>query len=133
MSGFVLGHRPDAVKVLAVDQERRMRRIDELIFLGELIEEPDESLLRGRMQMHPRLVEQQESILVPFLRLDQKHQVEGEKPLETLTAALQLDLHAGAPVVRHPNPEIVAVCLIVNRVPALLVPVIEAPGNVERT
>src|SRR3990172_8015617 len=84
------------------------------------------------MQMQAGLIEQQNSVFVSFFGLDQKHKIERKEPLEALAAAFKLDVHAGPPVVRDPDAEIVAVSLILDGMPALPVPFVIALGDIQR-
>ena len=72
--------------------------------------------------METRLVEEEHRFLVRLLGLDEEHEVEREKPLEPLAAALKLDLYPRSAVVRDPYPKEIAVGVVPDRMPPLLPP-----------
>lgn len=57
MSGLVFGYRANAVYMLAIYQEWRVRGVDKRIIFRQLFKERYQFLLCGWMQMQPRLVE----------------------------------------------------------------------------
>ena len=72
--------------MIAVDEERQVRRIDDLIGLRDPIEELHQTHLKVRVQVKTRLIEQQNCIFVSLPALDQEDQIEGQEPLKTLAS-----------------------------------------------
>ena len=88
-----------------------MGRVGKLVLFGEFLEELDQFLLRGRMQMQARLVEEENCVLMSTFGFDEKDEVKREEPLESLAASFKLDFHVWSTVVGNPDSEEIAIGL----------------------
>ena len=61
------------MKIFPIYQEWRMRSVGKLVAFGEFFEEADQLLLRGRVQVESRFVQQKDGILVPLVGFCQKN------------------------------------------------------------
>src|ERR1700686_731115 len=71
-------HRPYPFKVTSVDQEREMGRVEDLVGLRDGVKKIDQPRLKARMQMKPRLVQEQNGVLVGLPAFDEERQIEGQ-------------------------------------------------------
>ena len=117
-----------ALEAVGVDEEGGMRRVDELVLPGEAIEEGRQVVLGQGMKLQTRLVEEQDRVRVPLLRLHEEDEVEAQEPLQACAAPLQLDLLRAA-IVGDVDTEVVAVRDEAEAVVALLPPLAELSSS----
>ena len=55
-----------------------------------------------------------------FFRLNQEHQIERKKPLESLAPGFEFDLDIRSPIVSNPDPKVVSIRTVANLVTPLL-------------
>lgn len=73
MASIVFRDGAHAFDVFSVNEKRRVGRIHELVLLGNLLEEPDQLLLRCWMKMQARLIKEEHGVFVTFFGLNQKN------------------------------------------------------------
>src|SRR5207245_6077053 len=132
MSRRVLPDGPDSLQMLPVDEEGGVRGKEQLVRTGQLLEEGDQFLLSGRVQIQSRLVEQENGIFMAFRGFHEKHEIEGEEPLKALAPRLQLDLDAGTSIVGDPDSEIRSIGMIADLMASLVPPRGELRRDVQR-
>src|SRR5262245_24584642 len=109
MAALVFGDGTDAVRAIPINQEWGMRRIKDLIPIGEVLVKINELLLCCWMQVQAWLVEEQDRVLVALLGFNQENEVEREEPLKAFAAGLQFNLNIRPPVVGDPNTKVIAI------------------------
>src|ERR1700680_1971849 len=95
-----------------------MRRVYELVRPRQVFKEGREIPLGDRMERQPGFVEQENRIVMRPRALDEKNQIEAQKPLQPGAAAFQLDVFRPF-VVGYPDAEIVTIRLKAKSVGAL--------------
>lgn len=132
MASAILRNWPDSMQIISIDQEGRVSRIDDLVSDRKILEEFDQLLLSSWMKMEARLIEKENCILMTIPRLNQKNEVEREKPLESLASRFQFYLNIRATIICNPDPKIIFIGVVANLVTALRPPIRELGANVRR-